>query len=172
MKDPCKTNYHSPIFGNDIQLHPDLLSSMSYCLVKSGQILRSRMDEIMAEHQLLTPHLGLLIILSNSQLINQLKLGETIGIDKATMVKLIDDLEICGFVTREIDHKDRRAKLISITKNGQKFTTKMVKIRIEIENEFLAPFNKVERDTIRKILPLILNSFYATSRKYLSSTKV
>jgi DNA-binding MarR family transcriptional regulator len=165
MKDVCQSKiYTKSMHDEKVVIHPELLSSLSYCLMKSGQMVRSKMDEILHEYNLITPQLGILIIINNSKSINQLQLGEQLGIDKATMVKLIDSLEKNKLVERTVDLNDRRAKLIKITNIGTKFTKKMILERISIEEEFLKSFSKKDNEMIRKLLPQILTSFYHVSK--------
>lgn len=147
------------IIKENILVHHDLLSSMSYCLMKSGQIIRSHMDEVLSPYDLVTPHLGILIIVKKSAPINQIQLGEQLGIDKATMVKLIDALEKKNFLERIIDPNDRRVRHIKITKEGEKFANQMIKKRIKIENKFLSPFPKKDQELIKDLLPKLLVAF-------------
>lgn len=144
---------------DEFKIHPELLSSLGYCLSKSSQIIKERFDQELEKYDLITPQAGLLNILFHSQPINQLELGSSIGIDKATMVKLIDGLEELGLVERTTDQKDRRAKLVTITKSGKKLSEEIQKCRYQIEEDLLSEFNKKEREDIRKYMAKMLICF-------------
>jgi len=166
VKNVCLNNLAltQAIKESDIVIHPELLSSMSYCLMKSGQLVRAKMDQILEKFELISPQLGVLIVIRSSPSINQLQLGEQLGIDKATMVKLIDSLEKKNLVERLTDPKDRRAKLINITKEGIKFCERMIKERSKIEEEFLKPFPKKDQELIKRLIPQLLISFHSVSK--------
>ena len=167
IKNTClnKVQLTQAVKSEDIFVHPVLLDSLSYCLVKSGQIIRSCIDELLEDYNLLAPHLSILILLINVGEINQLSLGEMMGIDKATMVKLIDALESQGLVERIIDQKDRRAKLINVTKKGLKFADKMTIERKKIEAELLSDFSKSDIESMKRILPQMLITLKNKTKK-------
>ncbi len=144
---------------DEFRIHPELLSSLGYCLSKSSQIIKERFDQDLEKHEIITPQAGLLNILYHSPPINQLELGSSIGIDKATMVKLIDGLENLGFVARSIDKADRRAKIVTITKTGRKLSEDIQKCRRNIEDELLSDFTKKEREEIRSYMAKMLVNF-------------
>jgi MarR family transcriptional regulator for hemolysin len=50
----------------------------------------------------------------------QKELAERIGLDKTTMVVTIDELEEAGFAERRPSTADRRARVISVTKAGER----------------------------------------------------
>lgn len=166
-KNTClnKVQLTEAIKSEDIFVHPVLLDSLSYCLVKSGQIIRSCIDELLEDYNLVAPHLSVLILLINVGEINQLSLGEMMGIDKATMVKLIDALENQTLVERIVDKNDRRAKIIKVTKKGHKFAEKMTNERKKIENELLSDFSKADIESMKRLLPQMLISLKNKTKK-------
>jgi DNA-binding MarR family transcriptional regulator len=87
---------------------------------------------------------------------NQLTLGQDLGIDKATIVKIIDKLEKLNFVKREIDPTDRRAKLLSITPKGKRTLEKIREIKEETEERIFKEFSEVEKDQFKKLVPKLL----------------
>lgn len=144
---------------DEFKIHPELLSSLGYCLSKSSQIIKERFDQELEKYDIITTQAGMLNILFHSPPINQLELGNSIGIDKATMVKLIDGLENLGYVERSTDTSDRRAKLVTITKAGRKLSEEIQKCRRKIEDDLLAEFSKKEREEIRTYMAKMLVCF-------------
>lgn len=138
-------------------VHPALKGYLGYCLVRSAYKLRAMMDEALADLDLIAPMLGILRVLRDSGPISQIELGRAIGIDKASMVKVIDHLQATGFVTRTEGTPDRRVKLISLTANGAKRLEKAAKIRDEVERKFLAPLSAEEQKVLRAALPKLLS---------------
>lgn len=138
------------------KVHASLQTYMGYCLYKTSQKLRFRINEILKDFNLVAPHLGILTIIDASEPMSQMALGDEIGVDKATMVKLLDGLEENGFIERVSDTKDRRVKFIKITKQGKKFTEKMNIKRVEVEKKFLSVLTAEEEKMLRRIMPKLL----------------
>ncbi len=55
--------------------------------------------------------------------VRQNVLAEAVGIEGASLVRLIDELEGNGFVRRETDPTDRRANVVSLTEKGRNIVT-------------------------------------------------
>ncbi|MNT85381.1 HTH-type transcriptional repressor NicR [compost metagenome] len=89
---------------------------------------------------------------------NQITLGDELGIDKATMVKLIDQLEALKLVVRTPHPEDRRVKLISLTKKGADKQEALHKIARQNEKAFLAALTEEERNAVRSIVHKLVKS--------------
>lgn len=63
-------------------------------------------------------HFAVLIELANNGPANQRDLAAAVDTDKASMVRVIDDLENAGYVTRRTDPADRRARTVDLTAAG------------------------------------------------------
>jgi DNA-binding MarR family transcriptional regulator len=118
--------------------------------------MKAVLDLRLAEHGLITPHLGILRILEGSAPVSQVELGRTMGVDKATMVKLIDVLEAKKLVTRKGSTGDRRVKLIHITPAGVAKRKAVSELRERAEKDFLAHLTEAERHSLKTILPKLL----------------
>lgn len=51
--------------------------------------------------------------------VRQNTLAEAVGIEGASLVRLLDGLEASGLISRETDPSDRRAKMLSLTDAGR-----------------------------------------------------
>jgi DNA-binding MarR family transcriptional regulator len=63
-------------------------------------------------------HFAVLIALNANGVMNQSALVATVGSDKASMVRVVDDLEARGLVTRRPFPGDRRMHLVEMTPEG------------------------------------------------------
>ena len=78
----------------ETRIHPGLKVFFGYNLYKAGMIYRSIMDtRHLHKYQLAAPECGILYVLATGNVVNQLALGHELGIDKATIVKMIDKME-------------------------------------------------------------------------------
>lgn len=110
------------------------------------------------EQQLHGPHLAILsLIASDDHDVNQNLLCEETGIDKASMVKIIDHLESLSYIERVNSKQDRRIKNLVLTKKGTLILSEAHKLRNNLEEKFLSSLNKSEIETFKKLLLRILD---------------
>ncbi|QRY42655.1 MarR family transcriptional regulator [Mycolicibacterium boenickei] len=60
-----------------------------------------------------------LLTLDRSSVRTQAALADAIGADKTRIIRTLDDLQQQGFIEREADPDDRRARLLAITEAGR-----------------------------------------------------
>jgi len=65
------------------------------------------------------------------------ELAETVGLDPSSLVRIIDQLVSAGVVERLEDPQDRRAKILSLTKEGKKIIAQVEKALISFRGELL-----------------------------------
>jgi MarR family transcriptional regulator, transcriptional regulator for hemolysin len=75
----------------------------------------------------------------------QTELAQLVGLDKTTMVVTIDELEEAGLAKRLPSSQDRRARVITVTKAGQRKVAEGRKIMARVEDEVLATLPPGER---------------------------
>ncbi|GAB3472530.1 MarR family winged helix-turn-helix transcriptional regulator [Actinophytocola sediminis] len=63
-------------------------------------------------------HFAVLIELATHGPKNQRDLTSAVGTDKASMVRLIDDLEAAGYAVRQASPTDRRVRTVALTEQG------------------------------------------------------
>ncbi|GAA4233826.1 hypothetical protein GCM10022254_37190 [Actinomadura meridiana] len=77
---------------------------------------------------------------------SQRRLIDLSGIDKSTMVRVIDDLETGGLVHRERAPNDRRAYSITLTNDGERALTNGRQVAIDVGDHLFGDFAPPERD--------------------------
>jgi len=75
----------------------------------------------------------------------QKELAEQIGLDKTTMVVTVDELEDKGLAERSPSSTDRRARVIAVTKAGERTVAKGQKIIDGIQDDVLENLSATER---------------------------
>src|ERR671910_761591 len=107
----------------------------------------------------LTPALfGLLNVVGAREGAIQQELGSAMGIDRSTMVALIDQLEGAGLAKRRPSATDRRAREIAITPKGRRLLERARRLISETEDEVLAGLTAKERGELVKLLRRALES--------------
>jgi len=107
----------------------------------------------------LTPALfALLNVIGAREGAIQQELGTTVGIDRSTMVSLIDQLESAGLATRRPSATDRRAREIAITAKGRRLLQRARGLISLVEDEVLAGLTPDERRDLLTLLRRTLDS--------------
>lgn len=102
--------------------------------------------------------LGILAIVAANPGINQGAVGRYLGIKRANMVSLINELIDAGMVGREIDPSDRRAFTLELTGAGKTTLDDCIRRIEQHERGLLATFTPDETKTLLELLAKIERS--------------
>lgn len=95
---------------------------------------------------------GALRVVAGREPTSQLQVAQRLGIDRTTMVALLDVLQRKGIVVRRPDPGDRRRNNVELTDHGRlTFETAQVAHR-QAENTFLAAISPSAADELRRTL--------------------
>jgi DNA-binding MarR family transcriptional regulator len=75
----------------------------------------------------------------------QTELASLVGLDKTTMVVTVDELESAGLAKRLPSERDRRARVISVTKAGERKVRDAERIADQIRDDVLGALEPDER---------------------------
>ena len=107
----------------------------------------------------LTPALfALLNVIGAREGAIQQELGATLGIDRTTMVSLVDQLEQAGLAKRRPSARDRRAREVAITPKGRALLEQSRQMLSQTEDDVLAGLTTVERRDLLTLLRRALES--------------
>lgn len=98
---------------------------------------------------------GVLILLGEGP-ISQQALGTQLGIDRTTVVELIDELEKRGAVERRRNPDDRRSYALSLTPRGRVLQKRAVRTFDSAADELLKPLDAAERRVLIEMLHRML----------------
>lgn len=109
--------------------------------------------------------------------LTQKQMAESLGIDQASAVHLVDALEAKGFLERGIDPKDRRARHLFPTAAGKRKRRRVQPKMLAAQHRILKPLSSDERTTLLAWLTRIVeaNEAYAkpgNGRKSPDRTKI
>lgn len=145
-----KKNDQIPVYSEVI--HPALKEAFGYRLMHAAMKYRKSLLVILDELGMVPPQMAILKILEDSEILNQASLGSELGLDKVSMVRMIDGLEELGLVKRTQGKEDKREKMIQITKEGRETIVTLKKKNIVREKNFLAPLTATEAETLKKLI--------------------
>jgi DNA-binding MarR family transcriptional regulator len=93
----------------------------------------------------------------NPQPLSQGEIARLMGIDRTTMVALIDELQERGLVRRRQDPDDRRKNVVELTAAGQDVTRRAIRAGDQAERTFLSPLSADEAEQFKQTLRALLN---------------
>lgn len=126
----------------------DLLhSSPGYQLWKVGEAARRAFEDAVADLGIRSRHVRVMTFLHGKPQ-SQSELCRLSGLDRTTMVAVVDDLEEHGYARRGADPADRRTKQISLTPQGKKALTKAIGQLQAAQEAFLSPLSSAEQSTL------------------------
>ena len=96
----------------------------------------------------------MLTVLAANEQASQLQLAGRLGVDRTTMVALLDGLQRRGLVTRRAHSEDRRRNAVELTATGRDVFEHATKAGDEAERRFLAPLSPHDAEQLRKTLRL------------------
>jgi DNA-binding MarR family transcriptional regulator len=137
---------------------PDVSRRLGY-LLKHAQI---RMAQLYAEA--LVPfdvdarELGVLLLLSGHEPASQQHAAKRLGVDRTTMVTVLDTLQGKGLVSRRADAQDRRRNVVELTDAGQVILRKAVRASDDAERALLAPLTAQDAQHLRAALQHIVEA--------------
>jgi DNA-binding MarR family transcriptional regulator len=101
--------------------------------------------------------LAVLTVLAANEQASQLQLARRLGVDRTTMVALLDGLQRRGLVTRRAHSEDRRRNAVELTATGRDVFEQATKAGDEAERRFLAPLSPHDADQLRRTLRLLIH---------------
>lgn len=98
---------------------------------------------------------GILSIIDANPGINQGNVGRALGIQRANMVSLVNELVDAGLVRRETAADDRRAFALTLTASGDEMVADCLQRIREHEERMLGDLSRYERATLVSLLSRI-----------------
>jgi len=96
--------------------------------------------------------LGVLLLVAANPGTNQTRIGKTIGIDRSTLVTIIDTMEKRGLIRREPSPTDRRSHALFLSDDGDRFLADIRPRLLTHEAEIARNLSKTELATLKDLL--------------------
>jgi DNA-binding MarR family transcriptional regulator len=135
---------------------PKVTRRLGY-LFKHAQVRLSELTaEALAPFDVDARELGVLILVDAHEPSSQQLVAERLGVDRTTMVAVLDTLEQRGLVTRRPDTEDRRRNAVELTPAGKETVRRASKASDEAERKLLAPLAADAAERLRDALHTIV----------------
>jgi DNA-binding MarR family transcriptional regulator len=127
----------------------------TFLLYRAGQLSHTMANTMLAPIGLSARQVGILTLILEREPLTQTALCDMLGIDRTTMVALIDDLERKRLVVRRRDPSDRRAYVIHPTNRGHAKKVEAIEILDAQKRDFLAPLSARQQQQLLGLLKLL-----------------
>lgn len=145
-------NNMPPLPSHSDQLAEALAHSPGYLLNHASRLLRARMESALAPLELTLYEYVTLRLIALGAPLSQGMLGETYGIDRTTMVALVDRLEKRELMERERSQTDRRRYTLKLTSKGRKLLPRAQRIAQQEQRAFLSAISDSDWEQARQCL--------------------
>lgn len=134
---------------------PELADRLAHLLKHAQLRLADLTAEALAPLKISGRELAVLLVIAEQPLASQLQVATRMGVDRTTMVALIDELEHKRLVERRPDPADRRRNLVVLTRPGAKTTQQGAAAARKAEQAFLEPLSQDDASDIRQALRVL-----------------
>ncbi|MEZ6852631.1 MarR family winged helix-turn-helix transcriptional regulator [Halodesulfovibrio aestuarii] len=126
---------------------------LGYAVAMTHRMQAAKAKEKVSQYGITFGQVPFLIeILHNKEPMTQDALSKALFIDPAATARAVEQLEIKGFVTREVNPKNRRQKLVSATDKANWIKGDLRSSLRETMQEMLAPLTAEEQKTLTTLL--------------------
>ncbi len=147
-----------------VAVRDDFLTMPGHLLRRCHQIGVAVFLDQCRGHDLTPLQFGALAALERFGAMDQASLGGVTALDRTTILVVLTNLEKRGLITRRKSPKDKRAKLVEITKAGHALVAEaLADVRL-VQERLLAPLSARERTQLVALLTKIALQNNALSR--------
>jgi DNA-binding MarR family transcriptional regulator len=125
---------------------------LGYLFKHAGMLMSEHNDAALAPFGIDPRELGVLIVIDSYEPASQQQVAERIGVDRTTMVAMLDSLEAKGLLSRRPDTEDRRRNVVELTPMGHDVMGRATAASDTAEAELLAPLSPEEATRLRELL--------------------
>jgi DNA-binding MarR family transcriptional regulator len=150
---------------------PSLLQRPGALLVIAARTGQEHASSRLAPLGLTVRTCGVLNLLADQRPLSQQAIGEMLGIDRTTMVEIVDELERAGIARRVRNPSDRRSYLVTLTPGGRTKQRRAAKAFDDAVDEFLSPLEPAERLQLTDMLRRLVDDPASPSRTIRSGNR-
>jgi len=127
-------------------LHKKLTESLSLMQESKYSLSNAELDVLSS----------LKLVGDDTRTLSPTELYSTLVFSSGGMTKVLKKLEIKEYITRVDNIKDKRSKLVKLTKSGDELLSKALKDVVDLEKDFFSPLDDKEQKTFQKLIYKLL----------------
>jgi DNA-binding MarR family transcriptional regulator len=132
-----------------------MITATGYRLADNSRQLRRLFDERVRGLGLTGPQARLLLSLERNPRENQAFYAERLEIEPITLTRIVDRLEDAGWIERQSDPADRRARILHLTDKSRGIVERLNASVEALFEEMLGGFDAAERELFAELLERI-----------------
>ena len=132
----------------------DLSRNFGFLISDVARLMRKNFDSRVKEIGLTRSQWWLLNHLFRADGITQAELAETLEIERSSTGKLLDSLELKGWIKRVVDKRDRRSKRVFLTKEVEPIIKKMRGIAKKVREVSLGKLSRQQDDFVDVLIEI------------------
>ncbi|SFW77697.1 MarR family winged helix-turn-helix transcriptional regulator [Amycolatopsis australiensis] len=142
--------------SSDLGAPPAVTRRLGYLLKHAQLRLAELAEPLYAPLGITGRQLALLTLFGEGPALSQQDGAARLGVDRTTMVALVDELEARGLVRREVAPGDRRKRLVRLTGEGERVREAGEEVTRQAETLLLAPLSAEDAQGLRAALGRIV----------------
>jgi DNA-binding MarR family transcriptional regulator len=131
---------------------------LGYLLKHAHHALEARTDAALAPLGITSRDLGALRVIAGGEARSQQDVAGILGVDRTSMVALLDALEQAGIVARRPAEHDRRRNVVEFTTRGRKVFTQAEQASLAVEKDFVGVLGAEAGSALRHSLRALLEA--------------
>jgi DNA-binding MarR family transcriptional regulator len=131
---------------------------LGYLLKHAHLALERYTDAALARFGITSRDLGALRVIAGGEAKSQQDVAGILGVDRTSMVALLDALEQSGIVARRPSEQDRRRNVIELTKRGREILFQAERASLAVEKDFVGVLGDGGANDLRRALGALIGS--------------
>jgi MarR family transcriptional regulator for hemolysin len=131
-----------------------LASDLCWLLSRASHVLMTESTAAL-EQSGISPREHAVLATAMTGEMTQTEIARQVGLDKTTMVVTVDDLEEAGLAERRPSRTDRRARVIAVTKAGERKVREAETVLDRVRDDVLSALPEEERKPFLRALGLL-----------------
>jgi DNA-binding MarR family transcriptional regulator len=126
--------------------------SIGYVLFETARLMSKRFDQRARHLGLTRAQCQVLSRLAVNEGINQAGLAELLELEPISLARLLDRMELTGWVERRADPADRRARRLYMTEKAKPLFDSILAVAYDVRMEALSGLSEDDRDRLLAML--------------------
>ncbi|MDJ0346788.1 MarR family transcriptional regulator [Streptomyces sp. H10-C2] len=141
--------------SNEVGPGSAVSSRLGYLFKHAGMRLAQLNEEALAPLGIDARELAVLLLIADNEPASQQQAAQRLGVDRTTMVALLDALEGKGLLSRRPQVGDRRRNVVELTNAGQDTLRRATRASDDAEHALLASLTALDADRLRDLLKTV-----------------
>ena len=136
-------------------------SRVSYKFDRLNKDLTKYFNKKLKSFNVTRSEVSILFILNREDRISQAQLSKTLEVNEATTTRALTRLENKEFVRKVLSEKDKRKKLVALTKKGKAVCDEILKHQEEFKKDLFEDFTEEELENLKNSIEKISKKLHS-----------